>query len=372
MKKTVWIIVAVVIIGGVLYWGNSRPNGSTDEPLKVGVMESLSGVAAYYGEENKKGVEVAMAEISKKYPDLKFEVYHEDSLYTAKGGVDAWNKLKNQHALDAVITHASAVSIAIQPLAKQQGILQMAVSSSAKSYSSPNDLSFRMSPTSDAEAEVMADFLKNQNYKRLGLIYMNNDFGVSVISSLENELRSIPNIQVIGKEGFVLEATDFRTILSKLKASNPDSIFVVATANHLSNLLKQAKELGMSAQFLGPRSTEDPVLLKNAKEVAEGFIYTYGFDPNNGSSKAREFSKAFQDSYGVIPDGYAAEGYEGMMLVAAAFEECGKDYGCIQNYLSGLRNYHSIFGNLSFDQNGDVTYPFYLKVVKSGQFIKYE
>ena len=372
MKKTIWIVAAVVILLGIAWWGNSKPNISTTGLIKVGVAESLTGVAAYYGEENRKGVEVALDEISKKYQDLNFEVYHEDSLYTAKGGVDAYQNMKNRHGLDAVITHASAVSLAIQPLAKQDGILQMAVSSSAKTYSSPDDLSFRMSPTSDAEAQVMADFIKSRNYKRLGLIYMNNDFGVSVISSLENELRDNPNVEVIGKEGFVLEATDFRTILAKLRTSNPDSIFVVATASHLNNLLRQAKELGITPQFLGPRSTEDPILLKNSKDVAEGFIYTYGFDANNTTSETRRFVEAYRTAYNSLPDGYAAEGYEGMMLVAASFDKCGKDYGCIQSYLSGLRNYPSIFGRLSFDRNGDVSYPFYLKTVRSGQFMKFE
>jgi branched-chain amino acid transport system substrate-binding protein len=144
----------------------------------------------------------------------------------------------------------------------------------------------------------------------------------------------------------------------------------VGTAAHISNILKQADELGIKAQFLGFRATEDPVLIKNAGALAEGFIYTYAFDANDDSPEVRNFAEAFRSKYSTIPDGYAAEGYEGMMLVAASFDKCGKDYDCIQSYLSGLKNYRSIFGNLSFDRNGDVTYPFFLKTVKGGKFVK--
>jgi len=54
-----------------------------------------------------------------------------------------------------------------------------------------------------------------------------------------------------------------------------------------------------------------------------------------------------------------------------AFAECGKDYECIKDYLTNLKNYNSVFGKLSFDNNGDVYYDFFYKTVKDGQFVKY-
>ena len=60
--------------------------------------------------------------------------------------------------------------------------------------------------------------------------------------------------------------------------------------------------------------------------------------------------------YRIAPDGYAAEGYEGLRLVISAFASCDKNYTCMQGYLQNIRNYSSVFGNLSFDENGDVYY----------------
>jgi branched-chain amino acid transport system substrate-binding protein len=369
MKKiTSILLVAIVILGGYFLL-NKNKTLQVSEPIKVGIIESLTGSAAYYGQENKNGVEIAMAEIATKYPDLKFEVYHEDSLYTPKGGVDAYNALKARYKLDAVITHASHVSLAIQPLAKADGILQMGVSASAKNFTSPNDVSFRVSPTIETEVEIMADYIKEKGYKKVSVMYFNTDVGINILDAIKVELAGSGS-QVSTEDAFALDATDFRTYLAKVKQAQSDAIYAIGTAAHLSNILKQANELGIKVQFLGFRAAEDPTLTKNAGVLAEGFVYTYAFDSEDNRKETKDFVGAYKAKYNSVPDGYAAEGYEGMMLTAAAFDKCGKDYPCIQSYLSGLKNYKSIFGDLSFDQNGDVTYPFFLKVVRDGKFVR--
>ncbi len=366
-----WFVILTIAIVGGYFLLNKTQNLSGNQPIKIGSIESLSGVAAYYGEENKKGVEIALIEIAKKYNNLNLQIYHDDSLYSAKGGVDAYQNLKNRYGLHAVITHASPVALAIQPLAKTDGILQMAVSASAKKYSSPNDLSFRVSPTTDEEVKVTADFIKSKKYKKVSILYFNNDVGVSASESLTNELAGSSSA-VVTKEAFALDATDYRTHLLKIKQASSDAVYAVGTAAHLSNILKQADELKLKVQFLGFRSSEDPLLIKNAGPLAEGFIYTYGFDSQSDTPEIKSFVRSYKTKYNSVPDGYSAEGYEGMMLVASAFDKCRKDYVCIQKYLSSLKEYPSIFGLLSFDGNGDVSYPFFLKEVKNGQFVKLE
>ena len=175
------------------------------------------------------------------------------------------------------------------------------------------------------------------------------------------------NVKIVGEEGFLLETSDFRTSLIKLKENNPDAIFIVGTAAHYSNILKQAKELNLNAQFLSMRSAEDPILIRLGAEVAEGLVYTYPFDATSDLN----FVKQFKASYNTNPDAYAAEAYEGFKLTAMAFAKCKKDYGCIQDYLTNLKDYNSVFGKLSFDENGDVYYDYFLKTIKDGQFVKY-
>lgn len=363
------LIVIVIILTIVFIAIFSEP--SQEETIKIGAILPLTGNAAYYGQVSQQGIEIAVQEFARENPNLSIELYYEDSAYTPKVGVDAYHKLRNVDGVDAVITAASHVSLAIQPLSTQDGILQMAIFSSAVAYTTPDDMSFRVTARSEIEDARLAEFITENGFERLGILYLNNDFGVSHRDSLRAELEK-SSVQVIGEEGLLLEASDFRTQLSKLNQNNPDIIFMVGIASQYGLIMKQALEMGMDIQFLAMHSAEDPNLITNAGESADDLIYSYPFDASSENPEIGEFTSAYQAKYGKVPDAYAAQGYEGFRLIALAFRECGRDYSCIKAYLEGLKDFRSILGGLSFDENGDVHYEFFLKTVKNGQFVPYE
>src|SRR3989344_5089467 len=316
----VGIAALIGIYAFVSIAGQAIKDGKT---FRVGIILPLSGNAAFYGERTQYGIEIAREKIAKEFPDLDIEVYYGDSAYVPKEGLSAYKQLKDTKEIDAVITAASHVSLAIKPSVEEDGILQMAIFSSAGDYSSLNDLSFRTSTRNEIETEAVA-----------------------------------------------LDTTDYRTILAKMQNEEPDAIFMVGLASQYSEIIKQAHELGIETQFLTMRSAEDPILIRNAGELANGLIYTYPFDATSQTKEIREFSNSFEKKYGTIPDAYAAEGYEGFRLVAYAFEVCSKDYLCVKNYLTNLKDYDSVLGKLSFDENGDVYYDFFVKTVRNGEFVR--
>lgn len=369
MKRNPIILIVIVAVVGLLFWINKTKNPQSNEIIKIGVSEALTGVAAYYGEENKKGVDIAEMVITDKYPKMKFQVIHEDNMFSPKGGVDSYHKLKNTNNIDAIITHNSPVAVAVQPLARQDGILQMAVSASASSYSSPDDLSFRTTAGTDNEAGAMAKYIIEKGFKRVGILYMNNEIGVSLEKSLKKQLD--PSLLVLD-EGFLIETSDFRTQIAKLKQLKADAVYIAGTTAHLSTLLKQSKENSFSPQFLGFRTVEDPSLISNAGTLASGVIYTYGFDVGSKNEEVIKFTDAYKKQFNTLPNGLAAEGYEAYRLVAESFVKCGKDYECIKSFLSNLKNYKSVFGPLSFDSNGDAIKDIFVKTIKDGQFVKLE
>jgi branched-chain amino acid transport system substrate-binding protein len=367
IRIAVLIAIAVVAVS-LFYLAFSGFAVKDDSRFKVGVLLPLSGTAAYYGEVSKNGIEIAREELKAEYPDLDIEVVYEDSFYTPKGGVDGYNKLKNADNINAVITAASQVSLAVLPISNEDKVFQMAIFSSADKYTTKDDLSFRVSSRNEIEAAKVAEFIEDKNYKKIAIIYLNNDFGAGFKDSLKAELSD--SVKVVFEEGVLLTDSDFRTVLSKIKKEKPDSIFMVGTAVQYSLILKQAKEMNIDSQFLAMRSAEDHVLLKNAGAEAEGLIYTYPYDAESGDLESKKFSEAYQKKYGVVPDAYAAEGYLGFKLTALAYKECGNDAVCMKNYLENIKNQDSIFGKISFDENGDVYYDYFYKTVKEGEFVR--
>ena len=364
------LVLSVLVIVTILVFSleNNTANAVLlkEKQVKIAVILPLSGSAAYYGEASMKGIELAKEELQNQFSNLELKVYYEDSLYTPKGGVDAYHKLIASEKIDAVITGASQVSLAVQPLAAKDGILQMAIFSSAEKYSTPDDISFRVSSRNEIEAEKIAEFVKGKDFESLGIVYLNNDFGVGFKEALKKKLTAVSPRTRVFEEGFSLDASDFRTILAKLRQSG--AVFLVGTAKHYAIILNQAKELGINVQFLSMRSAEDPQLLEISASSAEGLIYSYPFDKAR-TIKAQKFSNNFEAKYGKIPDAYAAEGFEALKLVVLAVEKCEKNQECIKKHFEELTNYDSVFGQIQFDKNGDVYYRFFLKTIKDGKFV---
>lgn len=372
------LVVFVVLVAFGLYSRPvQQPELKTESQQKlvmqIGVVESLTGPAAFYGEQNRKGVEAAKAVLERRYPELELHVWHEDSQYTAQGGLSAYQKLKTEYGLDAVLTHASPVSLSLQPVVAEDGILQMATSASADSYSTPWDLSVRVSAKVGLESKVMAVKLCGLDDSSLVILAMNNEIGKSVADSLRQNLADLDcGVQVVGTELFDPVSADFRQVLGKYKNQANSNYYIAGLSANVATLLKQKSELDVSGSVFSFRTVEDPSFLPAAGGLAEGLVYTYAFDPNGTGEEVQEFVSTYESLFGEQPDMFAAEGYEGLMLAVRALRQCGKDVACLKTVFQAWGQVDSVFGKLSFDENGDVTYPFFLKTVRGGQFVRLE
>jgi branched-chain amino acid transport system substrate-binding protein len=367
-KKIVWgvVLIVVVVLVVLLDKDKSPAEGNT---FRIGVSQTLTGPAAYYGESNKRGVDLAMKELKEKYPSINFEVYHSDNQYSPKVSVDTYRQLRLEKNIDAIITHSSPSSIAIAPLAQEDNFLQIAVSASAKSYSTPDDLSFRTSLGTDKEVGVMLEYIKENCDGSINILGMNNEIGVSISESMK---KSVVNsgIKIPLYEMFPVETTDFRSLILKYKQqTNVKCLYFPALASHAVNFLKQADELQFDPKLLSFRTMEDPVILKSG-QLAENLIFTSGFDPNSSKKETVNFVEKFKGEYGMTPDIYSAEGYAATMLIADSFAKCSNDKECIFNYLSGLKNHPTILGDITFDNNGDVDYDYFVSEIKDGKMVR--
>lgn len=371
LKIVIGIIVLVLIVGGIWY-GVNKQKPKEEQALKIGVILPLSGSASYYGGQAQKGLEIARSELEAKYPNLKFQVYYEDSQYVPAKGVDAYNKLRNVDNINAVIPLASHVAIAIQSLANKDKVLEMAMASTSGKYSTPDDYAFRTIPSISVQTDKIAQFLKGNSFKKIAIFTAANDFGEGGKVALKSSIAPMSDIKVVSEQTFAADQKDFRTELLKIKNTNSDIVYLVGTATNYLSILMQAKEIGLDKQFISISSTEDPILVKDDKGYADGIIYTYyNISPENNEI-AKSFVDKYKAKYGDMPDGYAAEAYEALKLVAGGFRNCSLSSDCAKTNLENLRDYPSVFGKLSFDKNGDVYYDFTMKTIKDGKFVPYE
>jgi branched-chain amino acid transport system substrate-binding protein len=202
---------------------------------------------------------------------------------------------------------------------------------------------------------------------------MNNEIGKSMVKSLSQNLDNLAcGVNIVSEEYFDPANADFKPLLGKLpKSENPD-FYIAGLSANLANFLKQKSEMGTSGQVYGFRTVEDPSFLPATGALAEGLVYTYAFDPLGSGAGVREFVNAYKSLYGEDPDGFAAEGFEGLMVTVNALQQCGRNDACLQSVFQSWGKVDSVFGPMSFDENGDVAYPFFLKTVKNGKFARLE
>ena len=362
----------VVMAGAVFFLGYKNSNDATEGHfIKIGALLPLSGNAANYGEGSREGIEIAKDDLKSKYLNLNIQVVYEDSFYDPKRAVDGYRKLKDISNISAILTGGSQISSAVKNLSDKDNVLQMAIWSGAPSYSSGvHNFTFRVTSLADEHIPALVEYLDNHNYKKLALLYANNEFGVAFKESFEN----FPNKKIsVVPYGFSSEDMDFRTLLLKVKNDKTDAIFFVGLVKQFVGVLKEANELGIKKKFFSQWSVEDQQLLDGANDLAEGIIYTYPFDYNTPYSK--DFTFKYQQKYNKVPNGYVAESYVGTMLMGEAINACQNkvNVNCWKDYLDKIKNFPTIMGLVTMDSRGDIKAgKVFLKTVKDGKFVKLE
>jgi len=343
-----------------------------EKVIKIGVILPLTGEAAKYGQSAKRGLDLALEEINASggVRGKKLSLIYEDSKADPKEGVNAIQKLITIHKVPAIIgAMASSVTLAIAPIAEKNKVVLLSPASSAPKITYAGNYIFRNCYSDIYEGTKMADYIWNEtSYRSIAIIYINNDYGIGLKRAFEKRFTELGG-KVIISEPYEFGSTDFHTQISKVKNANPDAIYIIGYGE-MGRLLIQAKEIGLSKPFFSCIMFEDPDILKIAREAAEGVIYTFpSYDPKSQEKQIRDFVRAFKKKYGQIPDGFAANSYDALKILALAIKKGGGDSEGIKDALYTVRDFPGVTGKTSFDANGDVKKPIGIKTVKDGRFI---
>lgn len=126
--------------------------------------------------------------------------------------------------------------------------------------------------------------------------------------------------KIVAAETFPVSATDFTAQITKIRASNPQVLYIVAVGDTQGLLAKQARALGLKAQMVGPLATAG--LIKVAGPAAEGFIDTgIAVDPDTKDPQAKAFLEAYKQKYGSYPEWDSGTAFEAVQLLADLIRE---------------------------------------------------
>jgi len=374
MKK-LWIIFGAVVVVALAIMFVVTQTKREPKEIKIGAILPLTGDAAFYGQSIRRGIDLAVEQIRNKggMQGSSIMVVYEDSKAVPADGVAAFQKLIDVDRVVAIIGDAvSSVTLAFAPIAERNKVVVLSPLSSAPALTNAGDFIFRNVPSDLYGGGVAAHFaVKDEGWKKLGILYINNDFGVGLKQVFSENAERLGS-KIVASEAFEQGATDFRTQLLKIKSTTPEAIFIVGY-QEVPQILIQAKEMGLKIKFLGTGLLEDPNVIKVAKKAAEGIYFTQlQYDATSKDPLVIDFVGAFTKNYNSKPDIISAYGYDAMKVLAYAMETSNLTSDSIRDQLYKVKNFRGVTGDITFDKNGDVIQPMGIKTVKNGEFVWYK
>lgn len=365
-KKSVWPTIVAILLIALVAWsflGNKKE--VSGEPITIGAILPMTGTLASQAEFARNGIELAREKLADE--GIVLDVIYEDSQLDPKVGISAFNKLVQTNKVKSVLSFTSPVSMAIAPLANQQKIVTISLLTSP-SYSTPNDYTYRMVGSAVLEARGLSENVKAGGYKRIGVLYINNEYGLGISDTLKG-LYPQANSEIVSAEAFLPTDTDYRSPLAKIKNTNPDVVILAAFGREVALAVRQAREIGITVPFLCSAPCESPDTLEIAGDLAEGLL---AVSPTNKSEES--IRVLYVDKYGIEPNYVALRMYDSTMILAHVHNKCGQDATseCLLSEMENIENFTGASYQINFDENGDINDQYVNKVVKDGKFVRVE
>lgn len=374
-------IIVILTILSLLFFDacqtNNPVNSINSSEIVIGSAISLTGQegAGVYGENIRNSVELAVGEINQKggVKGKKLRVIYEDTQLQSQVAVSAVNKLISVDKVSVIIgCVSSGETLAAAPIAERNKVVLISPASTSFEISRAGDYIFRTIAPDTFEGTAMAQFALKSGNKTAAAVFVDNagtKGPAEVFKRVFEESGGKMVAMEVGPQG----STDFRSQLTKVKAANPDAIYLLGYALELGNMLKQAKELGIQKPILSFQVMEEPKVAEIAGAAVNGVIFTSPtISQSEATGRTKEFIDAYKQKYNKDPGIFSFNAYDAVYVIAAAIEKYGEDADSIKKGLYEIKDYQGASGLISIDANGDTSQPPRLLTYQNEKIIAYQ
>jgi branched-chain amino acid transport system substrate-binding protein len=328
--------------------------------IKVGVMVPLSGDKADYGVSVQAGIELAKDFLGLNHVELIYE----DSKCSEEAAVTSVNKLISVDKVHAIIGElCSRATLAAAPIAEASSVVMISPGSSAPKITDAGEYIFRVVPSDTHQGAFGAKLIADKGFKKLAVLYTNNDYGVGFNEILKNEFAKNGG-KVVASESVETTNNDVRAELTNIKSASPDAIYIVSNSpSTAASTLKQIKDLNITAQVFASEGLKSDDIITASEGGAEGIIITA---VSGGSAK---FLNEHHIKYGTTPGPFSAQGHDALQALGWAAAE-GAGTGEQLKYKLLDAKFDGASGVIEFDSNGDVEGSYDVYTVTGGVFVK--
>ena len=354
----------------------------TEATLKIGVIQPSNTFTTF-----SQGAETARAQINEKGGVLGMQVEFisrnnqpvATEPPTPEASVRAAKELIEMEDVFALLGPIySTNSVEVGPIAQQTQRLMLPGSSGAN-VPAAGDYIFLITVPNPFQGKVMASFAMNPD--ELGattaatIIEEGDVYTTDLVAAFEASFQEIGG-EIVHSGAYSVGGTTFTELLTEIQAVAPDVIFCPGFQPEVPLLIKEARELGITATFLGGSAWDDRERFLSILEdntVLDGSYYPTNFSVATQDADVQEFVGSYTTLFGSPPDGIAASGYDAMRLLDRAIEKAGSlDPVAVRDAFAAVSGYKGATTISQYDENRHPVKSLAIQTIRNGQVEHYK
>jgi branched-chain amino acid transport system substrate-binding protein len=353
---------------------SDQSSGSTKskDSIKLGWVGPLTGPTSTDGTLSRNAAQLAIEQFNKEggVDGKKVELVAEDDQGKPEEALKAVQKLINSDKVAGIVGGGySGPMKTVTPKVQSAKVPMVVAYAVHPDITKGGDYVNRVIYTADIQGKAMADYAVNDLKKKsIAVLYVDIDYGISIYSAFKAETKKL-GANVVIEKPFKMGDKDFSSILTAVKASKPDALYVVGYYNEAAGIVTQSKELGIDAQFLGVDGFDSPKFLELGKENTQAATFTTSFFATDTREVVQHFVKAWHEKYkDSEPDMLSSQSYDATEVMLEAMKKAGTDREKLAKAISETKDFEGTSGKISFNAHHEVVKPVIFMTVKDGKF----
>ncbi|WP_243116359.1 ABC transporter substrate-binding protein [Fonticella tunisiensis] len=360
MSKKVSLFMSLILMLSLFAGCSSKATGGNSDKIKVGLNYELSGNVATYGQGLVEGIELAFEEINKNSGVLgkQIEMIKVDNKSDNAEAANVSTRLATRDKVVAILGAATSGNTkAATPAAMQNKVPLISASATADdvtvdSNGKVREFVFKTTFSDSFQGVMMANFAYNDLglKKAAVLIDTTSDYSKGLSKNFQDTYKKLGGT-IVTEEAYQAKETDFKAVLTKIKGTNPDVLFVPGYYEEVGLIVKQARELGLNVPILGGDGYDSPKLAEIAgRDALNNVYYSNHYSSQDNTPEVVEFKEKFNKKYGKDPDAFNALGYDLAYFLADALKRAGAaDPVKLKDALAATKDFEGVTGKITID-----------------------
>ena len=375
MKKILSIVLMVTMVSMLFGCAPSKAKEITE--IKIGVVSPMSGQSAIAGQYIKNSIELINEQLQKdggldvKGKKIAVKIIYEDNEAKPDITANVYRKLIDQDKVIAIVgPDMSKCILAGAPIAQAAKIPNIGTFTTNEKVTQVGDFIFRACFIDPFQGKVMAKYsLENAGAKTAAVLYNNaDDYSKGLMENFSKAFEAGGGKVVETQSYGGADTKDFNAQLTKIKAANPDVLFIPNQFGECPLQIQQARAMGITAKLIAGDSFDTPDIPNlTGKELVEGAAFDAAFSPEDTSPICQDFVKKYNDKYGVKPNSNGVLAYEAMSIVLEGVKNAATlDGQGVRDAMAAIKDFKVPSGSITFDANRNPIKGAVIMVYKDG------